>query len=334
VRIFIDESGTFSRSAKGPSISVVGALIVPDHRWPRIQRKYVELRSQLPQTNGEVKGTRLDEAQIAKVVDLLRANEALFEAAAIDLGPLSASDITHHQMMQARAITKDLTPQHHPNVHREAEGLKLRLESLAPQLYVQSVVMFELIHQMMRRCTIYFCQRQPKELGAFHWEIDGKERNGITDWESWWTSVVMPILQSKSEREPMRHLAEGDYSYMERFQMDVPEWAPREAIPKGREARALNLRLTLMEDFKFCGQPKPGLELVDILVNAVRRALIGNLQPAGFSRIASLMMTERGQCLRLLSITRKRQSRLLRPYDRIIRRYFRRGGRQVLLPRR
>src|ERR1017187_3561893 len=38
------------------------------------------------------------------------------------------------------------------------------------------------------------CQRQPKEQGAFHWEIDAKGNRGITQWEQWWTKVVIPIL--------------------------------------------------------------------------------------------------------------------------------------------
>ena len=112
----------------------------------------------------------------------------------VDLSFQSDADVRAHQMEQARRITATLTPKHHPNLQRELQDLRSSLESLAPQLYAQSVLIFELIHRTLRDATLYFCQRQPKEQGAFHWEIDAKGNRGITQWEQWWTKVVLPIL--------------------------------------------------------------------------------------------------------------------------------------------
>jgi hypothetical protein len=74
VHVFIDESGSFAGFHAG-SISVVGALIIPDVLLDRIIKKYANLRSKLPQENGEVKGRRLNEKQVDKVVTLLMRNE-------------------------------------------------------------------------------------------------------------------------------------------------------------------------------------------------------------------------------------------------------------------
>jgi hypothetical protein len=84
VRIFIDESGTFS-GFQANSVSVVGALVIPDVMMGNIEKKYAKLRGSLPKENGE-KGKRLNEVQVDKVVTLLMRNGALFEITALDLG--------------------------------------------------------------------------------------------------------------------------------------------------------------------------------------------------------------------------------------------------------
>ena len=85
MRIFIDESGTFS-GFQPNSVSVVGALVIPDVMMGNIEKKYAKFRDGLPKENGEVKGRLLNERQVDKVVTLLMRNEALFEVTVVDLG--------------------------------------------------------------------------------------------------------------------------------------------------------------------------------------------------------------------------------------------------------
>jgi hypothetical protein len=96
VHVFIDESGSFSGFHAG-SIGVVGALAIPDVMLDNVAKKYLKFRSQLPQENGEVKGRRLSERQIDKVVTLLVRNEAIFEITALDLGLHKESEIGRYQ---------------------------------------------------------------------------------------------------------------------------------------------------------------------------------------------------------------------------------------------
>jgi hypothetical protein len=327
LRIFIDESGTFTRGPSGPALSLVGALVVPDYRWARIQRHYAELRPTLPRVHGEVKGRGLDERGVAAVVELLRENEALFEVLGVDLAREASEGVILHQARQAVGITAGLTPTTHANVRAHLEDLRRRLEALTPQLYVQSVVMFELIYQVLWHATIYFCQRQPKELGSFRWVIDGKQKGRITDWEDWWTKVVLPILQSKSVRDPTPKIVEGDYSYMERFEAPLPNWLPRPAPPKQGDGRGTNIRLVLMEHFEFSTAIDPGLELVDVLVNAVRRALLGNLGPEGFRGIASLILDRRRKRGCLIPLTDAKAE--APPYASTLSKYFEHGKRPL-----
>lgn len=97
MKIFIDESGNFTIPSAGSSISVMGALVVPEARIDRLFRKYSRLRGSLPKDKGEVKGRLLSEAQTAKVLDLLRRNNCIFEAVAIDMGLETAAGISLHR---------------------------------------------------------------------------------------------------------------------------------------------------------------------------------------------------------------------------------------------
>ena len=85
MHVFIDESGSFTGFHAG-SISVVGALAIPDEKLGPLKKKYAKIRTRLPLEKGEVKGRLLNEWQIEEVVTLLARNEVLFEGTAIDLG--------------------------------------------------------------------------------------------------------------------------------------------------------------------------------------------------------------------------------------------------------
>jgi hypothetical protein len=58
------------------SVSVVGALVIPDVMMDNLSKKYAKIRENLPKDNGEVKGRLLNERQVDKVVMLLVRNEA------------------------------------------------------------------------------------------------------------------------------------------------------------------------------------------------------------------------------------------------------------------
>jgi hypothetical protein len=63
---------------------------------------------------------------------------------------------------------------------------------------------------------------------------------------------------------------------MESFQFEeVSEFHKKILKPKPDGPRPMNLGLVLSESLRFSKEPEPGLELVDILTNATRRALRG-----------------------------------------------------------
>jgi hypothetical protein len=327
MHIFIDESGTF----KG-GVSVVGALIIPDVRLVKLEKKYATFRPELPQEKGEVKGRLLSERQVASVVSMLARYEVLFEITAIDMAIHIDADIADHKARQAEGLTRNLTDEHHPNLRAGLFDLRRRLEEMADQLYVQSVVTFALVERIIDHTTLFYSQRIPKELAAFHWIIDGKEQRGITDYERWWSLVVMPLMQSGSLQRPLKMLRGSDYSHFERFRTTLPEYLKLHIPGPRNDDDATDLRKLMTESFRFSSDPEPGLEMVDILANATRRAMTGRLGIEGWREIPRLMVHSRSQYIEIVSLLKARPSRRDWPYMSILQ-HFSRDGKDMIAPR-
>lgn len=332
MHIFIDESGTFTISPRTHAISLVGGLIIPGDQLSKVEKKYATLRAQLVTTGDEVKGRLLSERDVASAVAMLRRYDVLFEGAAIDMGIHDAGDISAHKKAQEEAITRRLTDDYHPGMRAGVRRLRERLEGITPQLYVQSVLTFDLIARIIEHGTLYYSQRRPQELGAFHWVVDAKDKGRITEWEDWWSFVVMPMLQSKSLTEPMAMFAEGDYSHFERFSAEIPDYLKLHIRgPRGR-GDATDVKKLMTESFRFSSDVEPGLELVDILVNGTRRALMGNLKRQGWQGIRELMIHRKHHYIHFVSLLRSAPGHRSWPYIPVLD-DFSRAGKNMLAPR-
>jgi hypothetical protein len=104
--------------------------------------------------------------------------------------------------------------------------------------------------------------------------------------------VIMPFLQTRWFRKPFGQIPIGDYSHLERFEVDADKWTQEMAQWKEGDPRPIDLKAILKEDFTFTAAPTPGLELVDIITNATRRALVNNLQKPGWVRTPELMIAK------------------------------------------
>jgi hypothetical protein len=330
MHIFVDESGTFVLPSTANNISLVGALVVPDRRLPYIEKRYSKIRAQLPKEKGEVKGRLMGENDIDLVVSMLAEQQVLFETCAIDLGTHSSDDIAWHKTGQEVGITKNITEEFSLALKEEIFAFRRRLEKLPYQLYVQSTVTFELIATVLNHATIYYSQRIPKELEKFHWVIDGKERDQVTDWEKWWSQIVKPSLQAKSLRDPMAMFEEGDYRYFSRFDGKIPDYL-RPHLKNPTEKFGIDIGKILSESFRFSSKPECGLELVDILTNATRRALNGNLGKSGWKTIPRLMIHRGQHYIRMLALMNREPPDVSYPYMPVLK-DFSKNGRSELLP--
>ena len=301
--IYIDESGIFANpSGKDKTISCVAALVMPEQYQKYIFKRFKHLKVSWGIGSGEPKGSKLSEEQIAWVISILNDYDVFVTACGIDIGIHTDDQITTHKQGQAANITKHVTPEHHSNIVRQLEELRERYLQLSNQLYVQSAVLTVLVQSVIRIATLYYCQRDPFTLSHFRWVIDAKADN-LTNYEDLWSTVVMPFCESDSLSKPMVFLKGGDYSWFDRnFNVDMTS-APKHLQPFIKKERqnepfhAFDAKKVLSEHRSFESSKKNlGLQLVDIVVNAIRRALHGNLQVSGWGDLGRLMVSpEKGK---------------------------------------
>jgi hypothetical protein len=87
--------------------------------------------------------------------------------------------------------------------------------------------------------------------------------------------------------------------------------------------------LILKEHLRFSSDTEPGLEMVDILTNAIRRALTGRLAKEGWSDIRGLMIHRKEPYIGLVGL---KEAAVPSSYEGVVR-HFTEGGKTMLSPR-
>jgi hypothetical protein len=329
MHVFIDETGSFSGIGQLGMVSIVGALAVPDARLASLEAEYAKIRQGFPLTpQGEVKGRSLDEAQIDSLVPILHEHEVLFECAAIDMGIHTEHGLRDFKAGYAQRITNGLTPDLPQAVQDKANDFRRRFEALKFPLMVQSQITFELIPRLLAHTINYFSLRMPAELAQFKWFIDAKSDQGLlTDWEDWWTNFVLPYLQTQSYGRPLRIVPEGDYSHMEKFIGVITPHVKTMANLKDDDPPPFLLD-RILQDATFTSTPTPGIELVDIITGATRRAMVGHLQRPGWQRIPTIMIHRDRAYIGMHRLQKDFDETIPLPYADVLA-AFRDGGREL-----
>jgi hypothetical protein len=328
--IFIDESGTFVRPATGRNLSCVGALVVPDGRLHILIRKFRQLVARWGLPEGEVKGRTLDEPKVAAVIALLVNAGCYFFVGATEMSVNEPAAVREFQETQARLLTEELTPDHSTEVREQAFGLRALHEQMAPQLFLQSVVLTDVVKRVIDLASLRFALVGPaREAGAFHWVIDAKSAESRTSYERAWQLLAGPFLQYQSLIAPGIRALEGDYSYFDRSFSRTTNSLPAHLPPPntrhpGRPGATFNLSKVLYQSMQFADSAStPGLQLADIVTNAFRRALMGRLRPAGFYRLGELMLRDDRPTVSFLRFGSSQETQIPeydRPLDLIVRR--------------
>lgn len=340
MHIYVDESGIFANPAKKDmTVSCMAALVIPEPFQKYIFKRFKYLKSNWGMGCIEPKGSRLDKKQVSQIVSVLSRYDVIVSACCIDMGLHSDAHILVHKQGQANAMTKNLTPKHHPNLVRQLEELAVRIEQLPNQLYVQLCVLSELVDSVIRVTTLYYCQRVPSTLSSFRWVIDAKGGK-VCEYEDLWSTIVMPMLQSSSLINPMISLKEGDYSSFDRkFDVTIPA-PPEYLMPHIQHDKPVepfhccDVKKIMSEYLAFeSSENNMGVQLADIVTNAIRRALHGNLQIDGWRDLGRLMVeTEKGKNTLKMLVLHKAAVRKGQPYGAIFR-HFDKQSKPMLSPK-
>jgi hypothetical protein len=324
MHVFIDESGNFTDYHQG-SISVVGALAIPDGNLPRLRKKYARIRKGLSADGGEIKGRELNSTQIDRVVRLIKDRDVIFEVTAVDLGLHTAAGVAEYQQRLAAEMQEQL-PQIPDSMRGRVAAASNYILQIPAQLFLQALATFDLIHRVIGHTALFFSQRKPYTLGKLNWVVDGKNRQKVTKWENWLEFYAKGALASLSMRDPAPRPdpKEGsllDFSYFDKAHTG-----------KIGDGEGIDPAL-LLKHVRFSSDVDTGLELVDILCNATRRALRCELDPTGWTNLHKLMVDRNGTYIKFPLFQAGPDVVLNAAYGAIVNEGFRSGGRPMFTHR-
>lgn len=292
MHIYIDESGIFRKPASSTNVaSCLAALVMPSSIKVKLIRDFLGISASWPKENGEVKGRLLDEDQVAETVALLRHYDVILEVNAIDLGLHTEQEITTFKSNSTN-ILFGWAKQDHPLRERLAQ-IAEAYQRTSNQLFIEAFLMLTLLPRVILHSVNYYARRTPQDLRSFHWVVDAKEVTP-TEFERAWADVIFPSIAFQSKAEPFFKIEGGDYTYFDKFLTRDAEVLERIQPGTGmakEDLAGVALKELLGRSFKFQdSRDQPGLQLVDIVANALQRAFNGRLQPSGWESIGSLMI--------------------------------------------
>jgi hypothetical protein len=201
------------------------------------------------------------------------------------------------------------------------------LDTMTPQLFLQALITFELIHRVISQTILYFAQRRPYELSTFAWVVDGKDPTKVTNWENWLKFYAQAALISLSQRNPVPMPKPGtpylfNYSFLDAFTTK---------LASGDKSLDTGL---LLRDFRFLSDPEMGLEFVDVLTNATRRLLRGRLQRDGWINMHRLMIHRADEAyIKFILLGPGRDVVQAADYAAVVNEGFRRNGKPMFTRR-
>jgi hypothetical protein len=169
MHFFIDEGGLFTPET---GWGVVCSLALPHKQVGPARREINRISRGWPRKDGELKGGQLQPAHLDALVDILFRHDALLYACAIDVSREAPGDVEYHKARQCEGTTKHLTAEHNSAVVQSIWKLRHALERMPIQLYIQCVLMSELVANAVELATLYFAQRRPRELAKFDWTVE------------------------------------------------------------------------------------------------------------------------------------------------------------------
>jgi hypothetical protein len=272
VNIFIDESGRF---IPGDTWSIVCALALPHQSTGRARREITYLSRGWEKKDGEIKGALVTPGQLKDLVDCLFRHDAILHCVACDVSKHDSSQVSDHKSSQAERITKNLGDDFYPQLIEQVWALRLEVERMPEQLYVQSVLMRELVCIASEELCHYFAQRKPRELGDFRWFIDAKDPTKETAQEKWWKDVLGPLIESRSRRKPfiMVDSPAFDYRFHQKsYNLKIPTRTGSDDAEHGVEGTDIKKMFT--EATLFVDSRSDILmQGVDVLASYARRSL-------------------------------------------------------------
>ena len=270
---------------------------MPSSQQVAVRRAFRNLKRGLGFGGNEVKGSSLSEYQAAQVTSLLRDYDVILEAVVVDAGEHADQQVTEFKLKQADRLMTHVTRDHQPTLIQDVLAMQELMRTLPNQLFLQAFCMWQLIPRLLETATMYYSQRRSAELGSFVWRVDAKDES-VTAMEHIWTTLIGPLITTKSPDAPMGMIPGADYSYFERFDTEPLDGSKR--MP-GRQYT--DMKKVLRDDFEFVTSRRDlGIQMADILASVLTRALNGTLQKPGWKGMGPLLIHRSEQTIHLIAL--------------------------------
>lgn len=298
--IFIDEGGHFTPSA---GISVLCSLSIPHSLLDAARATLADLTGRWPRKGGELKGGLLNKWHLTALTTALFQHDAILQCIGTDVSLEDQEQIASHKRRQCEGITKHLLPTHPADLREQVTALRATLERMPNQLYVQFVLLSDLVLTTAERDAMYFAQRRPSELERFEWVIDAKDPKRVTVQEEWWRQTLGPLGESKSRQRPFGRIDDPafDYSYFDKiYRFEKELWwpdRPRERVNGIDVAKLISGSVSFSDS-----RSDILLQAIDILANFMRRSMNGEIEDTDVYRQLGRLqiLTKRGGSLQAM----------------------------------
>jgi hypothetical protein len=296
MKIYIDEAGGFVHPSAGTqSYSLVLALVIPSSIEDELFHEFLCLRDSWPKQAIEIKGSTLDEAQAAQVIELMSRYDVLVNFFSVDMVMHDDQAVEAFKNRQADKITVHITREYLADAVQEMHELGEAIRRMPNQLFLQADLTIRLLLKVIQNSTLYFAQLRPDELGSIEWIIDRKNRT-LTEMEQVWTTLILPFSEQHFHKNSFVILKGADYSHFlgrygftaETMDEDMArhlKWAEATygAPPLTGDEAGTDSKLLFSEQRRFEDSKNSlGLQLADMLAAILRRGLNENLQLTGW----------------------------------------------------
>jgi hypothetical protein len=308
--IYIDESGTFAYpKSMRHSYACAGALTISERRHRAVLKSFKSLKRTWGIGMSEAKGRDLAEREIAQVIEMLVENNVKFHACATDVLYHPPAVLMSRKIIQASRLLANVTPKHQPELILELEEIGETIRTMSDQLFLQFCVMIELVNSHLHDMMLYFAKDDPMALGNFRWVVDRKGKD-VTTYENTWKILLSPFIHGRQFSSDFESrivfLEGGNYDHCQRFFKRIDNWPDHLPVRvTGLDQKTgidiVDISLVLGESFTFSDSAETlGLQLADIVTNALRRAMMGNLRQEGWVDLGRLMFRWKDKCVRLV----------------------------------
>ena len=295
MRYFVDESGVFANPLRRrTAVSSVSILGIPSDSASELFTRFRQLSQHWPQAEetSEIKGRMLGEEEIAATLALLREFGCRMWPALVDAGLFTDEYATRARRLQAKGVYGNFDELVHSTMRSEVIKMVKDFLRMSNPMFVQLMATIRLVEICFRESLIHYALYAPRELGDLHWVFDAKRHNTVED-RVFFETAVCASLQSRSCREPIVHVRQGDYSAFDKCfrtaQQPPPHLASRVATG-GIPWQSVDLGDVFRRHLEFADSTESlGLQLADICANAIARAARGNLRREAWIHIGPLL---------------------------------------------